>query len=180
MYLHGKCVGARPDLQAVGAAMAAHGHVVAPLGSEACPNGQTMWTTDPIQLDQQVQSAVSTVERASGLSLDPSDQILVGYSQGADRGEALAAQQPRFKRLVLIGSPAAPAAGSFLHATAVALLAGSLDRQDLMKTGEKNLEAAGKPVEFLLLPGAEHGSFGPEGPRVMNEALSFVLTPPRG
>lgn len=176
VYLHGRCDDPRDALSAVGAALLAHGHVVAPVGTGPCPGGHgTMYTADIAALERQVDMALDAAEQKSGLLWERSSLTIVGYSQGAARAEDLARRSPRYKRVVLIGAPETPQVAALAGASAVALLAGERDRQDLMKTGEMLLKRAGKPVRFFLLPDAEHGHFGPEGDRVMGEAMAFVM-----
>lgn len=180
VYLHGKCDEPGPALEAFAGSVEGQGHVVAPRATEPCPNGKTMWTTDIDQLDAQIRAAVDAAEASAGARWSKEKQVLIGYSQGAARGEALVARQPRFAWTVFIGAPEAPSAEAYGNVTAASFLAGDKDRQDLMKRGEKALQEAGKPVRYLVLPGAEHGEFGPDGGRVMREAVGFVLEPTQG
>ena len=39
----------------------------------------------------------------------------------------------------------------------------------------ERIAAAGVPATFMLLPGAKHGEYGPEGERVLEEALTWAL-----
>lgn len=178
VYLHGRCDDPGEALGAFAAAVKGKGHVVAPVGPEGgCPGGNTQWGSDPARLDAQIQAAVAAAEKKVGGRWDRGDQVLIGYSQGAARGEDLLPRQPRFRRVIFIGSPEAPEARFYGGVAAVALLAGERDRRDLMVAGEQALRRAGKPVKFFLLPGAEHGEFGPQGGPVMAAALGFVLNP---
>ena len=54
------------------------------------------------------------------------------------------------------------------------MMAGSRDRQDRMRAGERAFRAAGIPATYRVLPGAGHGEMGPEGERVMGEALAWL------
>jgi predicted esterase len=180
VYLHGRCDDPRDALAAFADELKGQGHLVAPVGSESsgCINGATQWTGDLGRLDAQIRAAVAAAEAKVKGRWEQQEQVLIGYSQGAARGEDLLPAQPRFRRVIFLGSPEAPDARRYAGVTAAAFLAGEKDRRDLMMTGEQALRRAGKPVRFFLLPGAEHGDFGPQGGAVMAEALAFVLAPP--
>lgn len=178
VYLHGRCDDPREALAAFAAAVTGQGHVVAPVGAEGgCPGGNSQWGDNLEKIDRQLRAAVAAAEAHVGGSWDESEQVLVGYSQGAARGEALLPLQPRFRRVIFVGSPDAPDPRRYKSVTAAAFLAGERDRHDLMLTGEQSLKKAGKPAKFFVLPGADHGKFGPEGGPVMAAALAFVLAP---
>jgi hypothetical protein len=55
------------------------------------------------------------------------------------------------------------------------VLGGERETTGHMRAGTQVLAAAGKPVRFFLLPAAKHGEFGPEGNRVIDELLSWLL-----
>ncbi len=178
VYLHGMCADPREDLEAWGGLAETHGTIVALTGDSPCgpdkPPGRTAWTTDVEKIDQRIEAAVAAVNRAHRSLLDRNDVVLIGESMGAARAEALAGRFDRYARLVLIGSPRAPSPDSLGRARAIATLAGEHEGQHLMKRGTRALESAGVPVRFWELPGATHGRYGPEGERVMAEAVEFV------
>lgn len=182
VYLHGRCDDPREALGVFADSLKAQGHIVAPLGPEqrGCLGGTTQWASDGAKLDAQIRAAVAAAEKKVNGRWNHDDQVLIGYSQGAARGEDLLPAQPRFRRAIFLGSPDAPDARFYSNVAAAAFLAGEKDRRDLMLTGEQALKRAGKPVKFFLLPGAEHGDFGPQGGAVMAQALAFVLTPGQG
>ena len=62
------------------------------------------------------------------------------------------------------------------------LMAGALDRRRHLQGAAEAISAAGIPATFLVLPGARHGEYGPEGERVLGEALrwAFERAPPQG
>jgi predicted esterase len=176
VYLHGRCTDPATDLARLAPVARAHGTIVALQGDEACPGGKGFrWTTDIQAIEPRVERALQAVAAARGGALDTAQITLVGYSEGAARAESLTHAFPvRYPRVALIGAPSAPSAANLGAARGVALLAGQKDRQDLMRTGLLALEHAGKPAKFFELPGAEHGEFGPEGARVVGEALDFL------
>jgi predicted esterase len=174
VYLHGKC--SSPDkLTEWAPAVAEQGTVVGVPADIDCPEGGQRWTLETGAIQRRIDEALRAVEAARGAPFDP-DVVLVGYSQGASRAEALAAAYPeRYRRVVLIGGPTQPAPASFSEAQAVITMAGDRDRQDLMQAGAEELKRAGKEARFLTLPGATHGEYGPEGARVMTDALRWVV-----
>ena len=44
-----------------------------------------------------------------------------------------------------------------------------------MREGARSLEGAGLDARFFVLPNATHGTYGPEGVRVMDEAITFAV-----
>ena len=94
---------------------------------------------------------------------------------GASRAEALAARfQSKYTRLILVGAPETPSAKRPEGARAIAVVAGEKELQENMRQGVSGLELAGLKVRFWELPGASHGGYGPEGARVMGEAVASV------
>src|SRR5262249_6801706 len=109
VYLHGRCDDPREALAAFADAVKGQGNVVAPVGPDGgCPGGHTQWGSDGAKLDAQIRAAVAAAEKNVGGRWDQADQVLMGYSQGAARGEDILPQQPRFKRAIFLGSPEAP------------------------------------------------------------------------
>jgi predicted esterase len=95
--------------------------------------------------------------RAAGLDAPGEEILVMGYSQGATRAEALAAKYPgRYTRVVLMGAPGAPSA-SRLHGVKAVLMAGERDRQDHIKAAARALTAANVPATCIPIPGAPRG-----------------------
>jgi hypothetical protein len=44
-----------------------------------------------------------------------------------------------------------------------------------MRAGAEVLAAAGRPARFFLLPAAKHGEFGPEGNRIVDDLLGWLI-----
>jgi pimeloyl-ACP methyl ester carboxylesterase len=178
VYLHGMCSDARSDLESWGNDVSAHGTIIALSGDAACPrqNGKTTWTTDVLAIDARIGAAVEAVHFHRGVDFDPAAIVLVGESMGAARALSLASEFPaKYTRLVLVGSPEAPRPRALGSANGVALLAGELERQDLMEGGAKTLSNAGVRARYWELPGARHGTYGPSGGPLMSEAIGFVV-----
>jgi pimeloyl-ACP methyl ester carboxylesterase len=183
VYLHGMCADPREDLEAWGGLAGQYGTVVALAGDTPCgpdkPSGRTSWTSDVEAIDRRIVEALSIVNgSALAPPLDASEVVLIGESMGAARAEALARKfDQRYRRLVLVGSPQVPSAQNLGRARAVATLAGELEGQEKMKQGARVLEQAGLRTQFWELPGATHGRYGPDGERVMSQAVAFVTAP---
>jgi pimeloyl-ACP methyl ester carboxylesterase len=181
VYLHGMCSDARSDLEAWGNDVSAHGTVIALTGDAACPGqgGKMTWTTDVLAIDARIGAAVEAVHFHRGVDFDPAAIVLIGESMGAARVLSLAAEFPaKYTRLVLVGSPELPRPRALGSAKGVALLAGELERQDLMEDGAKTLSSAGLRARYWELPGARHGAYGPSGGPLMSEAVGFVVAAP--
>ncbi len=176
VYLHGMCGNVRA-VESWKDVLATSGTLVAILGDKACGGGRFRWGRNLDQVEARVEQALRAVQRARGGLLDIEHPVLFGYSQGADRAEALAARFPKhYRRVVLGGAPRMPRLSHLGDTTAVALFAGELEVSGNMRVGAEVLAAAGKPARFFLLPKAKHGEFGPEGARVMAELFSWLYT----
>jgi pimeloyl-ACP methyl ester carboxylesterase len=177
VHLHGMCADPRDDLAAWGDVAKEHGTIVALIGDAPCANkpGLTQWTNDAAAIDARIQAALGAVARARGTTFDRAELVVIGESMGAARAERLATTFPdRYTRLVLVGSPQAPSPDNLRGVKAVANLAGENEAQENMKAGTRALDGAGTPARFWELPGATHGEYGPEGARIMGDALGFV------
>ncbi len=136
----------------------------------------TRWPKDVSLIQPRIDRALALVAEARGGQLDTEKLVLIGYSQGAHRGEALAALYPdRYPYLILGGSPEAPSPRNLGRARGVAILGGEREDTSFMQSGDKALRAAGLRSRFFLLPRAAHGDYGPKGPEVLAEVLEWLL-----
>jgi predicted esterase len=175
VYLHGLCGNVRA-IENFSAASARHGTVIALLGDRACPGGRFKWGKKVDAIAERVDRALAAVKRARSGLLDHEHPVLFGYSQGAAKVEQLVAHYPnKYRRVVLGGPPRVPKLPHLGSTTAVAVFGGERETTEHMRAGAQVLAAAGKPVRFFLLPAAKHGEFGPEGNRVVDELLSWLL-----
>lgn len=179
VYLHGMCSESRSDLQAWNSSVRSFGTILALRGDATCadPTGGSTWTSNIDAIDRRIDAAVAAVQ-ARGVNLDGSGVILIGESLGATRAEALATTFPsKYERLVLVGAPQIPSAKNLERARAVALLAGEKEPKQNMLAGTSALRAQGLSARFWELPEATHGTYGPQGDRIMGEAVGFVSGP---
>jgi pimeloyl-ACP methyl ester carboxylesterase len=154
-----------------------HGTLIELLGDTRC-NGSSRyrWTSSTEVLEGRIEAALAAVRSARSGLLDTDRVVLMGYSQGAIRAEALAKHYPeRFPWVLLGGVPVTPAAESFRGVVAVALVGGQREGLAHLRAGEEALRSAGRPVQSFILPGAGHGEFGPDADRVMGDAFGWLL-----
>jgi pimeloyl-ACP methyl ester carboxylesterase len=170
VMLAGMCANPAWYLNTFAYAAVEYGDFVGLQGDVVCGGPSTKWSSNSPLLERRMTQAFD--EAGMG---DLRDVTVVGYSQGAERAEWLAAYDPsRFTRFVLIGGPIVPSTERFAHAHAVVLMAGSLDLQTLMREGAERLSKAGIPATFMVLPGARHGEMGPKAQEMMGRALSWL------
>jgi len=113
--------------------------------------------------------------RALGHPAPINDVLVLGYSQGASRAEALVRRWPkRYTRLVLMGAPSAPSTRGLVDLRAAVTMAGDRDRKDLMRAGSRALNAVGVPTVFRIIPEATHGAMGPTPERTMGDVLTWL------
>lgn len=179
VYLHGLC----GDVTAMysWAKMASrYGTVIGMLADQECDvPGRYRWTLYIAGIDARIDRALDVVREQRGGRLETKTLTVIGYSQGASRAAALAQRFPeKYPRVVIAGAPSKPRVTRVGLARVVAVVGGERESTDHMVRGVADLSRAGKKAKFFLLPEAAHGEYGPEGTRVMEEALRFVLGPP--
>src|SRR5215472_13683817 len=99
---------------------ARYGDFVGLQGDIDCGGAATRWSGNLASLVRRAETAFAH----AGVG-ELEDVTVVGYSQGAERAEWLAAYDPvRFTRFVLVAGPIPPSATHFARAHAVVLMAG--------------------------------------------------------
>ncbi len=174
VYLPGMCgnpKGADPWIDLA----TAHATVITVRGNVKCPDRPGYkWPQEASEIQPRIDAALAHVADMRAGHLDTGVVTLIGYSQGAHRGEKLAAAYPeRYRVIVLGGPPTAPDPRLLAGARSVAIVGGELEDTSHMVEGFTKLQEAGISSKFFVLPGAHHGSYGPEGRRVMKEVLEF-------
>ncbi len=176
VYLPGHCGDPLAGVHAFPAEAAKRGTLLVVQGDQPCPDGRRKWSADLVGIQRRIDAAIAAAATVRGQPLDAKSLTLLGYSQGALRAEQLVKRFPdRYPRVAIMASPRAPTIAHFPTAARTILAVGALDRQDLMKDGFDALSGAGVPALLLSFPDAGHGSYGPEGARVMDEAFAFLF-----
>jgi pimeloyl-ACP methyl ester carboxylesterase len=173
VFLHGMCGHGLGYAQAFQFSAAKWGTLIAPQADVVCGKGPwAKWSGNLDALDARIQAAFI----ALGLPEPIEDVVVLGYSQGATRAEALARRWPkRYTRLVLMAAPQTPSPRGLSSLSSAVMMAGSRDRQDLMKAGARALLAAGIPTTYKVIPEATHGAMGPTPEKTMGEALEWLF-----
>jgi pimeloyl-ACP methyl ester carboxylesterase len=175
LFLPGMCAHPAGYVASFEHAAAERGDLIGVQGDSSCGGDGSLrrWSYDLDAMNRRIEAA----SEAAGLG-EPSDVIVIGYSQGAQRAEQLVARFPdRYSRAILIASPVTPAVANLARAEAVVFMAGNYDMAlDRMRTAARSLERASVPSTFILLPNARHGQMGDTPEETMRDALDFVET----
>jgi pimeloyl-ACP methyl ester carboxylesterase len=175
VFIHGICGHGLGYAQSFARSAARHGTLIAPQGDRPCDGTPlAKWSLDTAALDERIVSAF----HALGF-VDPIlDVAVIGYSQGANRAESLARKWPaRYSRLVLIAGPTKVSPDGLRVRSAV-MMAGTLDRQDIMQASSKAFLAAGRRARYVPLPNARHGAMGDNPEATMGTALDWLYAEP--
>src|SRR5260370_35383222 len=131
--------------------------MIEPQGDRSCAGPWASWSKDLDGLDARI---VATF-RSLGAQGPIDDIVLIGYSQGATRAEAMARQWPeRYTRLILIAAPTVASPHGLSSLRGATMMAGERARQDLMRTGISAFKAAAIPSTVIVAPDATHGRPG--------------------
>ncbi len=172
VYLHGRCVYPGYYVESFQNAAARYGDLIALQGTGSCGGDGFLhtWSLDIDALDRRIDAALRAADVPSS-----APRVLIGYSQGADRAEALAAHSPaKYPAVVLIASSRPPSPVRLRGVRAAVLMAGTRDSQANMREGLDALRRARVPTTFVPLTGAWHGHMGEEPEIEMGRALAFV------
>lgn len=176
VYLHGMC--GNPEAMNDWSPLASHYGTLVVLRADV-PCGDRpgfKWPGDIGIIQQRIDRALDAVAAQRGGHLDREKLTLIGYSQGAHRGERLAEAYPdRYPLLILGGPPGTASPERLARTQAVAILGGELENTEHMQAGDEALRAAGLRSRFFLLPRVGHGGYGPEGVRVLGEVFAWLF-----
>jgi len=175
VFIHGICGHALGYAQSFARSAARYGTLIAPQGDRQCDGTPlAKWSLDTAALDARIVAAF----RALGFAEPITDITAIGYSQGANRAEALAREWPaRYTRVIFIAGPTKVSPHG-LKVRAAAMMAGTLDRQDLMQDSSKAFLTAGRRARYLALPNARHGAMGDHPEVSMGAALDWLYAEP--
>ena len=173
VFIHGICGHALGYAQSFARSAARHGTLIAPQGDRQCDGTPlAVWSLDTAALDARIVAAF----RALGFVEPVVDVTVIGYSQGASRAEALARKWPaRYTRVVFIAGPTKISPYG-LRVHAAAMMAGTLDRQDLMQDSSKAFLTAGRRTRYFALHNARHGALGDHPEVTMGAALDWLYS----
>jgi pimeloyl-ACP methyl ester carboxylesterase len=174
VFLAGLCARSNDYLVTYPYAAAQHGDTIGLLGDKACGDGTfRSWSMDLDALERRIDAAL----RKAGLG-DAKELCLIGYSQGADRAERLAARRPeRYTKLVLISSPIVSSAQRLGRAKAVLIGIGEMESRASTLRSVRDLAKAHVTTSYFVLPKARHGEMGPDGENVMSTVLRWLENP---
>jgi pimeloyl-ACP methyl ester carboxylesterase len=173
VFLHGMCGHGMGYAQSFQFSAAEKGLLIAPQADVVCGQGPwAKWSLDVDALDARIVAAFRKLGRPEPIR----DVTVLGYSQGATRAEALARRWPeQYTRLVLMGGPSTPSPNGLSALRSAVMMAGELDRRDLMERGARLFQSARIPATFMLIPEARHGAMGPTPEKTMDEALDWLF-----
>jgi pimeloyl-ACP methyl ester carboxylesterase len=170
-FLHGMCGHGLGYAQAFQFSAAKKGTLIAPQGDISCGGPFSKWSTDVGALDARITRTFQALLAPN----DAAEITIIGMSQGAERAVALVERYPnRYTRLISMDAPTALRAGQLPSLRAAVMLAGELDRQDLMRQSARALAASGIPATFMIIPRARHGAMGPTPEETMGLALDWL------
>ncbi len=181
LYMHGVCGDPLAFRSWISSAIK-HATFISLRGDLKCDKrpGRSKWSYRHASRDRRISAAiraVNAVRAARGaMLLDPANVVLVGYSQGARRAESLAYRYPkRYRRVALIGIATEPLVHKLRGSEAILLMAGERDARQHIRDGRDQLTRAGKRVQYLELPKARHGQYGPDAEAIMGQGLDWLF-----
>jgi predicted esterase len=177
LYLHGVC-GDPLAFTSWVRALASQATLISLRGDEKCDDrpGRTKWSWDLAGLDRRVTRALGAVNALHDTPLDGTNVVVVGYSQGATRAQALAWRFPkRYRRVALVAIATEPSRDALAQTERVLLVAGERDARKHIREGRDALAKAGKLVRYLELPEARHGEYGPKALEVMGAGMRWLF-----
>lgn len=179
VYLHGRC-GDPHAFVAWAQVGRKFGTILSLTGDIKCKAGnRTQWTEDIASIDRRVTAAIAAASEKLGIEIDGTKRIVVGYSQGSLKAEALASRFPdRYPRAVLIAGPRGPRDENLRKTEAILFMVGDQDAREHLREATRKLEKRGKTVRYLELRGARHGEYGPDAEKTVAEGLEWLFSTP--
>lgn len=178
VYLPGRCGDAFAAIKSWPETAKKYGTLVVVQGDEPCPgSSRRRWSGSAQRIHARLGAAMTAASEAIEGGLEHEQLTLIGYSEGAARAELLAKVFPdRYQRVLLLSGPREPSPVSVRGAKAVVTMAGGREDRRAIERGTRAMQKAGLAARFFVLPGARHGEYGPQGARVMDEALDWVFS----
>jgi len=172
VFLHGMCGHGLGYAQSFAHSAARHGVLIAPQGDVSCGDALSKWSNEVEALDERITRTFA----ALGDPEPRGELVVIGMSQGATRAAQLVKRHPeRYTRLIAVAAPTAIRPGELKSLRSAVMMAGELDRRDLMRESARALSATRVPATFMLIPKAAHGAMGPTPEQTMGEALDWLF-----
>ncbi|MEO7110467.1 MAG: alpha/beta fold hydrolase [Polyangiaceae bacterium] len=169
VFLGGRCCHPEGFIMSFAHAAANHGDLVTLQGDVSCGGAFRRWSYDFPSIEKRIHAALA----ATGI--DAHDVTLIGYSQGAEIAERLAAAYPsEFTRVILMSSPIVPSPDRLRRIDGAVLMAGKRESQSNMRAGVQALAHAKIHSVFQPLPGAAHGPIGSTPDDTMERAFEWL------
>jgi pimeloyl-ACP methyl ester carboxylesterase len=170
LFLPGMCSHPLGYAQSFQFAASEHGVLLTLQGDVPCGGDYRSWSGDLRAMERRI----AAVFEAAGV--EEQDVTLVGYSQGAERAERLAAAHPEtFTRVVLIASPVDPSPAKLAGVEEAVLMSGTLDGAFArMKKGAATLRNAHIRATFFAIPGARHGEMGEDPEETFRQVFAWL------
>jgi pimeloyl-ACP methyl ester carboxylesterase len=176
VVFHGWCSHGMGFLQAFQWAAAGVGQFIALQGDHRCGAGPMRgWSGDVVGLDQRIDNALRVY-----LGREPPSQIvLIGSSQGAERAVDLARRFPsKYRRLILSSGPHPVAANGLSELAGAYLFVGQYEGRAPMQLSRDAFLRAGLPAELKVVAGAGHADFHGQGDPLLKGAFDFLQLSP--
>lgn len=150
-------------------AAANHGDLITLQGDVPCGGPFRRWSYDFRTVKKRIDTALAAA------NVDSHDVTLIGYSQGAEIAERLAAAYPnQFTRVILMSSPIVPSPDRLKNVDGAVLMAGTRESQTNMRAGLQALVHAKIRSVFQPIPNAQHGQVGSTPDDTMEGAFEWL------
>ena len=163
-------------LQAFQWAAAESGRFIALQGDHRCrvPARCAVGSNDVVGLDHRIDAALTAYLGHA----PPSEVLLVGSSQGAERAVDLARRFPKkYRWLVLASGPHPIPAAGLTQLSGAYLFVGQYEGRWPMQSSRADWARAGMKVELTVVEGAGHADFRGQGDPLMRRAFGFLGLP---
>jgi pimeloyl-ACP methyl ester carboxylesterase len=172
VVLHGWCSHGMGFLQAFQWAAADVGRFIALQGDHRCGAGPMRgWSNDVAGLDRRIDGALRSYLGHE----PPSEIVLVGSSQGAERAVALARRYPtKYRSLILSSGPGEVSPAGLQRLRGAYLLVGQYEGHEAARRSRDALRGAGLASELHVIQGGGHADFHGQGDALLNQAFGFL------
>lgn len=172
VVLHGWCSHGMGLLQAFQTVAADVGQFIALQGDHHCGAGPMRgWSGDIVGLDRRIDGAL----RAYLGREPPTQVVLIGSSQGAERAVDLARRFPlKYRWLVLASGPQPIAARGLAGLAGAYFFVGEHEGRGPMQLSREAFVRAGLRAELQVIAGGGHADFHGQGDPLLKAAFGFL------